>query len=69
MPAAVVRHLRNALRYRVQIKPADIAPNKRYRYFQRIRDYLQVRAYADGGLEVATAPSMKPPPSWTIPPT
>ena len=53
VPAAVVRHLRNALRYRVQIKPADIAPNKRYRYFQRIRNYLQVRAYADGGLDVA----------------
>lgn len=53
VPTAVVRHLRNALRYRVQIKPADIAPNKRYRYFQRIRDYLQVRAYADGGLDVA----------------
>lgn len=53
VPAAVVRHLRNALRYRVQVKPADIAPNKRYRYFQRIRTYLQVRAYADGGLDVA----------------
>ncbi len=53
VPAAVVRHLRNALRYRVQVKPADIAPNKRYRYFQRIRTYLQVHAYADGGLDVA----------------
>ena len=53
VPAAFVRHLRNALRYRVQIKPANIAPNKRYRYFQRIRTYLQVRAYANGGLDVA----------------
>ena len=53
VPAGVIRHLRNALRFRVQIKPADIAPNKRYRYFQRIRAYLQVRAYADGGLDVA----------------
>jgi hypothetical protein len=53
VPAAVVRHLRNALRFRVQIKPADIAANKRYRYFQRIRTYLQVRAYANGGLDVA----------------
>ena len=44
VPAGVIRHLRNALRFRVQIKPADIAPNKRYRYFQRIRAYLQVRA-------------------------
>lgn len=53
VPAAVVRHIRNALRFRVQIKPADVQPNKRYRYFQRIRAYLQVRAYADGGLDVA----------------
>jgi len=53
VPAAVVRHLRNTLRFRIQVKPAEIAPNKRYRYFQRIRDYLQVRAYADGGLDVA----------------
>ena len=53
VPAAVVRHVRSALRYRIQVKPADIPANKRYRYFQRIRAYLQVRAYTDGGLDVA----------------
>ncbi|KAF1723461.1 Tn3 family transposase [Pseudoxanthomonas mexicana] len=53
VPAAVVRHIRGELKYRVQVKPAPVAPNKRYRYYQRIRAYLQVRAYADGGLGVA----------------
>lgn len=53
VPAAVVRHIRNELRYRVQVKPAPVAPNKRYRYYQRIRAFLQVRAFADDGLDVA----------------
>lgn len=53
IPGAVVRHVRNALRLRGQVKPAEIAPNKRYRYFQRIREHLQVRAYSEGGLDVA----------------
>ena len=53
VPAAVVRHIRNELRYRAQVKPAPIAPNKRYRYYQRIRAFLQVRAFAEDGLDVA----------------
>ena len=53
VPAAVIRHIRTELQYRVQVKPAPVAPNKRYRYYQRIRDYLQVRAFDRGGLDVA----------------
>ncbi len=53
VPAAVVRHIRNELKYRAQVRPAPVAPNKRYRYYQRIRAFLQVRAFADGGLDVA----------------
>lgn len=53
VPTNVVRHIRSALRFRVQVKLADIAANKRYRLHQRIRTFLQIRAFPDGGLELA----------------
>ena len=53
VPPAVVRHIRGALKLRVQIKPAGLANASRYRYYRRIRQFLQVRAYSDGGLKIA----------------
>ena len=53
VPASVVRHLRGALSYRVQIKPATIGEATRFRYFRKILRYLNVRSYSDGGLAVA----------------
>lgn len=53
VPPAVVRHIRSALKLRVQVKPANLANASRYRYYRRIRQFLQVRAYSDGGLKIA----------------
>jgi hypothetical protein len=53
VPPSVVRHIRGALRLRVQIKPAEVGKNTRYRYHELIRAYLQVRPYAEGGLDIA----------------
>ncbi|SOO24185.1 hypothetical protein XFF6991_330003 [Xanthomonas phaseoli pv. phaseoli] len=53
VPPAVVRHIRGALKLRVQVKPANLANASRYRYHRRIRQFLQVRAYSDGGLKIA----------------
>jgi hypothetical protein len=38
---------------RVQIKPAELGKNTRYRYHNLIRAYLQVRPYVEGGLDIA----------------
>jgi len=53
VPAAVVRHIRNELRFRAQVKARAVAPNKRYRYYQRIRAFLQVRVFDQDGLDLA----------------
>lgn len=53
VPASVVRHVRGALSYRVQIKPAAIGEATRFRYFRKILLHLDVRSYSDGGLAVA----------------
>lgn len=53
VPPAVVRHIRNALRVRVGVKPAEPANATRYRYFQHIRRFLDVRAFTDGGMAAA----------------
>ncbi|MFB0482358.1 Tn3 family transposase [Xanthomonas euvesicatoria] len=53
VPPAVMRHIRSALKLRVQVKPANLANASRYRYYRRIRQFLQVRAYSDGGLKIA----------------
>ena len=37
----------------MQVKPAALANASRYRYYRRIRQFLQVRAYSDGGLKIA----------------
>lgn len=53
VPPAIIRHVRQALRFRVQVKPAELKKNTPYRYYQLVRGYLQVRAYGEGGLDVA----------------
>ncbi|MFW9449663.1 DUF4158 domain-containing protein, partial [Xanthomonas euvesicatoria pv. euvesicatoria] len=53
VPPAVMRHIRSALKLRVQVKPANLANASRYRYYRRIRQFLQVRASSDGGLKIA----------------
>src|SRR5574338_857106 len=53
IPAHVTRHVRQAMQFRVKVKPAELKKNTPYRYRQWIRTYLQVRAYGEGGLDVA----------------
>lgn len=54
VPASVVRHVRGAMNYRVQIKPAAIGEATRFRYFKKILRHLDVKSYSDGGLAVAS---------------
>ena len=53
VPASVVRHIRGALNYRVQIRPAAIGEATRFRYFRKILRYLDVRSYSIDGLGIA----------------
>jgi hypothetical protein len=53
VPPSMVRHIRGTLRLRVQIKPAEVGKNTRYRYHELILAYLQVRPYAECGLDIA----------------
>jgi hypothetical protein len=45
IPAQVMRHARQAMQFRVTVKPAELKKNTPYRYRQWIQTYLQVRAY------------------------
>ena len=53
IPAQITRHVRQAMQFRVKVKPAELKKNTPYRYRQWIRTYLQIRAYGEGGLDVA----------------
>lgn len=53
VPAAVVRHIRGALKFRVQVKPAQLSGVTLYRYHAAVREHVDFRAFEDGGLDVA----------------
>lgn len=53
VPPAVVRHVRGALKFRMQVKPAQPSTVTLYRYHELIRQFLGYRAFEDGGLDVA----------------
>lgn len=53
IPVTIIRHIRGALSFRVQVKPAAIGEATRFRYFQKILRYLDVRSYSEGGLAIA----------------
>jgi len=53
VPAAVVRHIRGALKFRIQVKPTQPSAVTRYRYHALVRQHVDFRAFEDGGLDVA----------------
>lgn len=53
VPPGVVRHVRGALKFRMQVKPAQPSTVTLYRYHDLIRQFLGYRAFEDGGLDVA----------------
>lgn len=53
VPAAVLRHIRGALKFRIQVKPTQPSAVTLYRYHALIRQYLDFRAFEENGLDVA----------------
>ncbi|KZC17504.1 MULTISPECIES: Tn3 family transposase [unclassified Rhodanobacter] len=53
VPAAVLRHIRASLKFRIQVKPAQPSAVTLYRYHALIRKHLDFRPFEEGGLDVA----------------
>lgn len=51
VPTSIARHLRAALNFRAQVKPAEIHVNTLHSYQRKVRAFLQARPFHEGGAE------------------